>query len=805
MSTNRPTNPVVSQYATSDRLSAERIHKQYIVTLGLVACLTIANQALLRQSLDIKRSETAVVDLLNRAIVGGQQLAKMTLEMESAIVEGGTGANVQPFLQALDQFSEAFRSLPKELELAGVPAESIAPLAQGDPSLQSLFDTSQALVRLAQDRTYPDRDRGAAHRAAAQAILQANALADQASRIVAACRQQLAERKRVLDWIGLCLVSVTLAVLLVQASLIVRRAMRMLRRFFDREGEWMDAVKAVTNEAERMASELHRQELDLRNLALVATNTDSLVLITDAQGRIEWVNRSFARATGYSLAEVVGKDAEMILDGVEDPAKVRQPRPWLRGNASFTGEIVIQSKTGISHWLEVDAQPTLDENGRLRNHIMIGMDVSERKAALRELERLSRQNELILNSTAEAICGVDLEGNITFVNAAMTRTLGCEATSLLGKPLHETLRHSQTDGTLYSLAACPLCSAIRTGRSYHAKDASFWKKDGTNFPVEYTTTPIVENGKKIGTVVTFRDITAENLLQSQLMQAHKLEAIGQLAAGIAHEINTPIQYVGDNTRFLQEAFENLCRVAARESAVSSPSGAATESGTPRALAGPASEDAELEYLVHEVPIAIEQSLEGIERVTKIVRAMKEFSHPGNGRKVAIDLRQAIENTITIARNEWKYVADVVTEFDGSIPLLTCLPGELNQALLNILVNAAHAIGEATANGAKGKGKIIVSTRRDGDWVEIRIRDTGNGIPERFRRKVFEPFFTTKPVGKGTGQGLTVAYAVVVEQHGGTIDFETEEGRGTTFIIRLPLVPERATDGGEQVEEACAVC
>jgi signal transduction histidine kinase len=185
--------------------------------------------------------------------------------------------------------------------------------------------------------------------------------------------------------------------------------------------------------------------------------------------------------------------------------------------------------------------------------------------------------------------------------------------------------------------------------------------------------------------------------------------------------------------------------------------------------------------------------------------MKEFAHPNTGMKTAIDLHRAIETTITIARNEWKYVSDVTTDFDPSIPLVVCLPDELNQALLNILVNAAHAIGEAIGNGAKGKGTITVSTRRDGQWVEIRIRDTGAGIPERFRQKVFEPFFTTKPVGKGTGQGLAVAYAVVVEQHGGTIDFESEEGRGTTFVIRLPLAGMPQTEGVEEVEEACPVC
>jgi signal transduction histidine kinase len=196
--------------------------------------------------------------------------------------------------------------------------------------------------------------------------------------------------------------------------------------------------------------------------------------------------------------------------------------------------------------------------------------------------------------------------------------------------------------------------------------------------------------------------------------------------------------------------------------------------------------ADLNYLIEEIPKAIAQSLQGVERVAKIVRAMKEFSHPGTSEKTPIDLNHAIESTLTVCHNEWKYVAELVTEFDASLPPVSCLPGEINQAILNIVVNASHAIADAVGDASNGKGTITVSTRRDGDWAEIRIRDTGTGIPEKARAKVFDPFFTTKGVGKGTGQGLAIAHCVIVEKHGGTIVFETETGKGTTFIIRLPL-------------------
>lgn len=198
------------------------------------------------------------------------------------------------------------------------------------------------------------------------------------------------------------------------------------------------------------------------------------------------------------------------------------------------------------------------------------------------------------------------------------------------------------------------------------------------------------------------------------------------------------------------------------------------------------QELDIPYTLREFPGAVEQALHGVERVTRIVRAMKDFSHPGTDEATAVDLRQAIESTLEVSRNEWKYVADAVTEFDPALPPVRCQPGELNQVILNLVVNAAHAIGDVPATEGKGKGTITVKTRRDECWAEIRVSDTGTGIPESARSRIFDPFFTTKPVGKGTGQGLAIAHSVVVEKHGGEILFETELGRGTTFIIRLPL-------------------
>lgn len=289
------------------------------------------------------------------------------------------------------------------------------------------------------------------------------------------------------------------------------------------------------------------------------------------------------------------------------------------------------------------------------------------------------------------------------------------------------------------------------------------------------------------------DITAQkkaqkerDLMEVNLRQAQKLESVGQLAAGIAHEINTPIQYVADNIRFITDSFDGVNGLLAQCRDLAN--AIQTHAVPPEMLSAVESSCAKIDvkYLSEEIPKALQESLEGVNRVATIVRAMKEFSHPGRKEKQALDLNRAIETTILVARNEWKYVADLTTDFAADLPLVPCLVHEFNQVMLNLIVNACHAVSDVVGKTEGSKGSIKISTRPDGNWVEIRISDTGSGIPENIRHRIFDPFFTTKDVGKGTGQGLAIARSVVVDKHGGTIDFESEVGKGTTFIIRLPI-------------------
>jgi signal transduction histidine kinase len=274
--------------------------------------------------------------------------------------------------------------------------------------------------------------------------------------------------------------------------------------------------------------------------------------------------------------------------------------------------------------------------------------------------------------------------------------------------------------------------------------------------------------------------------QTQLVHSQKLEAIGSLAAGIAHEINTPAQFASDNTSFLRKSFSKILALLEAYQVLLDDieQGCAT---TERVIEErERMKRAKLKFLLSEIPNALDGASEGLKRIGSIVRAMKEFSHPSNGLKQPNDLRDIVNTTATVARNEWKYVAELEMEFDETVPPVPCLRDELGQVLVNLIVNAAHAISIATENGAKGKGLIRISTRALPEYAEIVVSDNGCGIPESIHHRIFEPFFTTKPVGSGTGQGLAITYSVIVDKHHGKISFQSKVDEGTSFTILLPL-------------------
>ena len=316
-------------------------------------------------------------------------------------------------------------------------------------------------------------------------------------------------------------------------------------------------------------------------------------------------------------------------------------------------------------------------------------------------------------------------------------------------------------------------------------------------------------GLRLGQTIRFaiQRKQAEETMRSrdrETSHVNKMEAIGQLAAGIAHEINTPMQYIGDNVKFLGESVGELRSLlnAAVAMVAAAKSDQPSQSAAVTALVA-ATEAVDVAYLPPEIPRALSECAQGVDRVSRIVRAMKEFSHPGTRENKDLNVGHAVECALTVCRNEWKYVAEVVTEIPNDLPALHCNPGEINQVLLNLMVNAAHAIAERVGNGGE-KGRITVGAFIvDGD-MEIRVSDTGTGIPDHVLARMYEPFFTTKEVGKGTGQGLAVVYKVV-QNHSGSIACDTTVGVGTTFRIRLPLTGTTANPVDTAAHDSLEVC
>jgi PAS domain S-box-containing protein len=442
--------------------------------------------------------------------------------------------------------------------------------------------------------------------------------------------------------------------------------------------------------------------------------------------------------------------------------------------------------------LRHDHQASRNEENFLQAMAGVLAVVIQRRHADEELRRAHEANKTLISSIPSLLITLDKDFKVVQFNPAAERLLGRSASDVIGRSLKDAAIKWDSELLFQRL------SSFR-GSLSAPEDLIFTKPDGSEGVLRVILSPIAGggSGSDAVTLIVANDVTERRNLEAQLLQAQKLEAIGQLAAGIAHEINTPTQYIGDNLYFLQDSFKSILAYLALLPSAGEPGLAPELSEKLRAAA----ESSDFDFIREETPKALQQSIEGVSRIAEIVQAMKEFSHPGSKGKTLVDVNKSLSNTITVARNEWKYVSDVKTHFDPGLPSVPCVPGEINQVFLNIIVNAAHAIGETVGNSGT-KGVIAVSTRLDGEMVEVRIKDSGAGIPDAIKSRIFEPFFTTKGVGKGTGQGLSIARSIIVNKHGGELFFESELGQGATFVVRLP-VSEKACSAGSQDEEAQA--
>ncbi len=410
----------------------------------------------------------------------------------------------------------------------------------------------------------------------------------------------------------------------------------------------------------------------------------------------------------------------------------------------------------------------------------------ELDSAREALNQLRYQNEMMLKWVEGAVLLVDRRGRIIQANSAALAALGWKEDELLGRSCHETIHHTLDDGSPYPREFCPVYAALEDGSSHHVDGDIFWRKDGTSFSVDYIACSTRDERNRInGAVLTFRNLTEMRLQEAKRIHGMKLESIGELSAGIAHEINTPMQFIASNLTFLREGFDDILELLHRYRAFRQSMGRDEKyAGICRELAD-FEEEIDVEYLEEEVPGAFEQTEDGVDRVTRLVQGLKGFAHADRSEaKQETDINAIIENTLVVCRNEYKYVADVETRL-GDLPVIRAHPGDIGQVILNLVVNAAHAIADVVGSGDE-RGRITIETRTEDDEVVVSVVDTGKGIPDAIRNRIFDPFFTTKEVGLGSGQGLAIARTIIHDKHGGTISFTSTPGQGTTFFVRLPV-------------------
>lgn len=487
-----------------------------------------------------------------------------------------------------------------------------------------------------------------------------------------------------------------------------------------------------------------------------------------------FISDAAAVVTGYHAHELTG-DSVIYRDTILDRDRNyvnQQLHQALIDQKHFNIEYRITTKDNDIKWVWEQGLAVYDEQGEVLYLDGIITDISDKKAI--ELE----QNKLAtaVQQADELIFITNKVGDIEYANPAFSATTGHALPDIVGKN-PRILKSGKHDRDFY----LNIWDTLHTGKPWRGRFINKCK-NGSEYIADVAISPIT-NQKHETThyVCVQRDVTQVVQLEESLRQSQKLESLGTLAGGIAHEINTPAQFVSSNLSFVLESFPDLLKYieASHQSQVQS-----EQQQEILDIYG----SADIEFLKEEMPLALSQSLEGIEKISEIVLSMKQFAHPGEKEKVASDINTAIKNTANVCRNEWKYIAEISYDLDDQLPLIPCLLSEVNQVFLNLIINAAHAIDSQGSEGQAAMGKICISTQLQGDYVHIQFKDNGPGIPKEIQSRIFDPFFTTKAPGKGTGQGLAISHSIICEKHSGTISF-TSSNQGTEFSIKLPILAD----------------
>ncbi|MDF9408127.1 PAS domain S-box protein [Pelotomaculum isophthalicicum JI] len=540
-------------------------------------------------------------------------------------------------------------------------------------------------------------------------------------------------------------------------------------------------VQIIAGTIERKGTENALRLSEDRYRSIFEGSKDTIYIVSKDGSFIE-VNPAGLELIGYTMDELkLMNETQVYVDPSKRSAYVQEMQ-----TKGFVKDypVELKKKNGQTIYGLLSATAKKEQNGQVQFQGIL-RDITESKKAEEALREAHAQIKQLLASISSILIGVSSNELVNQWNTAAEKSFGITAGEVLGKSFLKC--GIQWD---WGKVVKHLDISKEKNLPVQMDDLRYTRPDGKDGLLRLHVNLIEDTaGRQWGYVLLGTDITEQKRIESQLALSQKMESIGQLAAGIAHEINTPMQYIGDNTRFFKDTFRDILDMLEKYKDIL----IKTEGGiVPVELIEEMKvmeKKLDLEYLTEETPRAIEQSLEGIDRVRKLILAMKDFSHPGRSEKSLSDINKAIESTVTISRNEWKYVADLETILDPGLPLVFCAIDQINQAVLNMIVNAAQAIKEIVKEGPAQKGKITIETSYSKPFIEITIRDTGKGIPQSIIHKIFDPFFTTKEVGKGTGQGLTISHDIIVNKHKGTIEVYSEVGKGTVFVIKLPVHSE----------------
>jgi two-component system, NtrC family, sensor kinase len=513
------------------------------------------------------------------------------------------------------------------------------------------------------------------------------------------------------------------------------------------------------------------------------------LVVIDKNYKIRYANNTYLIVHGRSLKEIVGRSCHEISHGLNEPChrhdkdcklpevfKTGKPQQYLREHLTANGTKV---------FVDVSISPLKNDQNQMTHVVKSAQYVTDPKQMEKEHLQPEEQYQRMVNYASDSIFVVQ-DQRLKFSNPKTHEITGYPAEELAKTPLIDLIHPKDRD-----MVSQGYKTRLNEKRYSDTLTFRIITKTGKEVWTQLNTAPITWQGKS-ATLNVLRDISQlkqveeeKKRMEAQLLHSEKMASIGQLAAGVAHEINNPTGFVSSNLKTLSDYIRDIRDLSEEYRQLVSNLKQHTGNGGLFAVSEQVNritameEEVDLDFVLKDVLELIEESREGTERIKKIVLDLKDFAHPGEDKPSLADINHNMDSTVNVVWNELKYKADVIKDY-GDLPRIQCYPQLLNQVFMNLLVNAAHSINE--------RGEIKIQTRAKNGNVEIKISDTGSGIPKENLARIFDPFFTTKEIGKGTGLGLNVAYNII-KKHQGRIDVKSDVEKGTTFIIRIP-----ATEG-----------